>query len=73
MRHRIERLINWLHHPKGRHRRTPARPTHPVSAPQAPRRLRTAVNGDSAAAAAAAMVRPCIVVAEARRNGAVSW
>lgn len=43
-----------------------SRPT--VSAPQTPFRTPIAINGD-----ALPMVRPYVVVAEARRKGAASW
>jgi hypothetical protein len=66
MRKRIEQLISRLNHPKGRHRRTT---TPPVSVPQERRRLPIGVNGD----AVASMLLPYVVVAQARRNGAVSW
>jgi hypothetical protein len=67
MRHRIQRLTNWLYHLKGRHRRTP---TPPVNTPQAPRRVRLTIDGD----AAAPMVRPYVLLlAEAQRAGAASW
>jgi hypothetical protein len=66
MRHRIQRLTSRLHHPRGRHRRTP---TPPVNTPQDPRRIHITTDGD-----ALPVVRPYVLmVAEVQRAGAVAW
>jgi hypothetical protein len=63
------RSILGKHSRAGLTRRHNQLPTAPSNVPPTPRRTRIAVNGDTLA-----MVRPYVlVIAEARRNGAVSW